>query len=541
MELAGRNDAIGEHLKETSSENQSKGGFAKAMDKIAVGIGLMKDPSKANVFFLDVIFLGMIVVEENVSTVACVAVLLMVVLVWSYKFDRMSYAEFCTSMRFCFVLLGAIFAAFGSAMFIALIYSQFLEAHIRWYGSWATAFVMFTPQALYGISTALMLSLPRRLNAVRYDQMLFAVSLYYSFIVMFLLYVNALSALVFAIILLVILMTALQDGKVHPVLRHFQVVAAHAVLGSKLYNTAASSLMPLMGRLGKTAVRHDIIAATVVTLLSLVHGLMSTVPIMVHYANSLRKLRWFSLSFSVLTGFVLLVVLPRLNGQSNPSAYSPNHPQRFIAIHFHSPQQNPDTVLWFGSMDPNPLDYKRMLRNLPHSDEGVGSLAMEPLWGSMESTSVEGLGLFKNFTYKHDVFRAGSKPNLAVPSAKVLSEEANGSGWNVSIELSAPESHVITIRLHGGLGSNVTDWSFNAPLKPRIGGTWMRHFGTESARFWMHVSLDKEQPTLRPKVPIVVCSVRFGFSRSPSDLASLEVEKWETPLALVSTGYEFLL
>lgn len=541
MELAGQNDAIGKHLQESMGSISISNSLSSVLERIAIGLRLLKDPASTNVFFSDVLSFGMLVVDEGAAVVFNVAVLIFAALVWSYKFDRMTSDEFKTSISFFFLMLAALLTAFGTSTFAAVIYAEVLNAKLRWYGNWITAIIMFGPAALFGISSAFMVLLPQHLSFVRFDQMLFAVSALYAFFIAELLYLGMMTAFIFSCLLLVCTICALQGSSVHPLLRHFQIMAVHALVASKFLSSSLSVFLPLLGRVPSKSVPHDAIAANMVVALILLHGGLFTFPIIIHYARGLRKLRLFSFWTSIAVGIWLVLIYPIVTGKTPAATYDASFPKRISAIHFHSPQLNPNSVLWLGATDPIDLDYERILGKLPSFDKDVGSLPSEPHWGILNSSAIEGFRPFAALSQHGKVFRSGTKPNMPLPSASVTSEERVSDGWNVTVHVSAPESHLASIRMHVGEGSQVKNWSFNAVLKARDGGTWIKHVGSTDFEFWIHVKEAIKGESEHQKIPMVICSSRLGFSRSPNDLEQLTFEDWESPSVAVSTGYEFVL
>lgn len=538
LELAGKNDAIGKNEAPQAPESTADRFYVAAI-KIANRLGLVKDAKRPKVMFFDLIRLKTVVYEEGVAMALHIIVLFVTALIWVAKLTDMGPQGARACLGMIAVIVGVIPAVLSSATFASLVYSEVHKSKLRWYGDWVTAVLMFGPPALFGCVSALLFLLPKRLSTHRYEHMLFAFTFVHFIFAAALMYVGFMSSFVPILFIATANFCALQGEGTHVILRHLQLSLVHAVLGAKLVTTSLASMLPILGRLKSETIPHDTIASLIVSALLLVYLILPCLPLLCHYARSLRVLQMITFLVSVSIGIWLVILQPAREGTpSKNRVYSTDAPKRIIAAHFYSPQQDPMSTVSVSAMDPITMDIDRIFsRSLngnglsPHGNE-------LPSWGDMGSTAIETFRPFGAFLQSSTVFTSEHPPSLALPSVEAVSEEELESGWNVSFVARASDSHQLTVRFKVGTNSPVVDWSLNAPMKNDPDGAWVRHVGTTDFQF--SVLLRKENQSPRPKLKMVVTSARLGTSRSTA-LEKLVFTDWEAPVFFVSAGVELIV
>lgn len=539
LAMAGSADAIG--FNERGAVKQSNfDRFYQAIIKFSTAVGLVKDPERPRAVFFDLLLMKTIVYEEGFATIFNITVLLSTVLIWYSKLTKMSAEDRRTSFRMVGVLFACLLGSFASATFASLVYVEIYGAKMQWYGSSVLACVMFAPPALFGAVSAMILLLPRRMTTVRYTQMLFACTIHHAAMALIFMSVGFMSSYMPILLLLVNNICALQGEAIHPVLRHLQISGAHAVLGSGLVKVTLSAILPILGRMRIDIVHHDTIAALIVAYLGFYFVMQPALPIFCQYPSSLRKVQ--GLAFFCATGIAAyFVAYGRAVGeQAVHSMYSSDAPKRIISWHFYSPMQKPQSVICVGSQDAIPADTARLMSKIFETEGKREALPDYPLWGSMESTSIETYRPFRAFLQSVSTFQADERPTLPLPTAMVLAEEEVLGGWNVTIQVEAQDSHHLTVRFPTGNNTSVVDWSLDVPLTDRPHGAWIRHVGSYEFKFWV-VLRKEENVSVRPKHKIAVTSCRLGASKSPSHLSKLIAEDWESHALLATTGMEYEL
>lgn len=534
--LAGTKDAIGAHEKEATMDSALERLYAATM-KLSNAAGLVKDPEHPRAVFFDVLHLKTVVYEEGFASMFNIIVLFLTALIWFAKLMDMSAQDRKASFRMGGTLLVCLVASCASATFASLVYVQVYGAKLRWYGSSFLACLMFSPPALFGTVSALVLLLPNRLSKLRYDQMLFAsTACNFSLAVVFM-SLGFMSSYLLIFVLIVDNLCALQGEVVHPVIRHLETSAAHAVLGSRVLGTALFSTLPLLGRVRIDVVPPDTIAALIVTYLTFVFVLQPALPVLCYYARSLKKLQALVFFCCVCIAAWLVALGPVLGQSSSPNVYGTEAPKRLIPFHFYSPQHEPASVIGIGSQDYTATDVDRIVSRVVDQEARRHPRTEFQEWGVLKSTALETYRPFTAFLQNVAIFTANERPTLPLPEAEVLAEEELVAGWNVSFLVRAPDSHQLTVRFPTGENSSVLEWSLQVPLTDRPQGAWIRYVGSFEYQFW--VVLGKgDDPSIRPKLRMAVTSGRLGASRSRNHLSKLVIEEWESASLLVTTGIE---
>lgn len=535
MELAGPNDAIGKHEARRATTTVSERFYA-ALVRLANDLGLVKDPDRPLTVFFDVLLLKTIVYEEGVAVLLNIFVLLCTLLIWLAKFEAMGMKGFKSSLYMCAVLLGCIVGAFASSTFASLVYAEAFGTKLRWYGSWLNAFLIYAPSAIFGTVSALLLLLPRQLPLSRFDHMLFAYTIFIGTLTILLMVYHCMCSYMTILFLIAANICAVQGERVHPVLRHFQLAAVNAVFGARTISTSLSAMLPLLGRIRSDKIPHDTLAAILVTHWTTVSLLLPSLPLFCYLANSLRKFQGiiFFLSFGVATWFVFAVTITGRNLQQ--ITYSKDAPKRYVAIHFHSPQHDPESVLFLGSMDPIPLDTTRIMSQVFNETTASHSRYKLLTWGKLESTPLECFRPLSAFITDIALFQTEAPPSLPLPKVSVVSEVEGSKHWNVTLSVEGPDADQLTARFPVGGNTSVLEWSLEVDQKDIAGGAWIRHVGSDSFKFW--VTLNKTEGLKRPKFRMAVTNCRLGYSRSRDIIAKLNFEEWEAPEAAASSGIE---
>lgn len=530
MELAGKRDAIGAHL----SGSSRRGRLYEAIGRLTSQLGLTERVKHDNVVFFDILHRVTVVYDEGMALVINFCVLVVTVQIWVAKMSNMEKRDVVGAFRMLAVALLTIPAAFASATFASFVYAELLNLKLRWYGSTWKACLIFGPPTLHGTISAMLLLLPKRLSKNRFDQMLFAVTVFYSVALVLMTAKKVMSNYIPMVLLIVADICAIEGASVHPVVKHMEFLMAHGILGAKLMIDSFSSTLPIVGRIRSTAVPHDTFAALIVSGILLVHFIISSLPILCHYATCLRKLRMCTFLTSIGIAIFFLSESWRSGDLRHPS-YSTDAPKRISAIHFYSPQMEPSSVLRLSPWDSIPLQLDRITSG---RSENTKPLASEPSWGTLQSTSLESFRPFRVFLQDPTVYPTTVKPDLPVPTATVTSVEKLQKGWNISVTVEALDAHMFSVRLPVGPGSAVTAWSLDAKLNGDEGGAWIKHTGTSTFMFWLLVDGVNGDDSERPKITMALASGRMGFTKSPSELQVLRFAEWEAPAVAVCTGIE---
>lgn len=540
LELAGANDAIGQFLEPTCTPSLLDRTIAYLQRTFSL-FTTDKDPADQKITFFDILHFFTVAYDELTARFINACVLLITLVIWIVKILRMGLRNFLDCLWMCFALAATVFPAFASSTFAALVYSSCLGLQLRWYGSWQTCVIMFGTPALFGVLTTLQYVLPRRLSAHRYDHMLFAVTVLYGTIAIALTKYNVMSSYIPIALLVVADICAVQGSRVHPLFRHTQLMLVHGILGAKQFKYSLVSTLPLMGRIRSGTVPHDVIASIIVSLLTLIHFVWSSLPILCHYALSLRRLRALAFAVCIATASWLLVSARSSKLSYDAFLYNERAPKRAFVMHFYSPQLEPSSVISMAALDPVELDVERILSNV--SDGQLTQLQSDTRWGKLHSTPFESFRLYQGFLQKVYVFNATTRPDLSLPEVTVTSEEKTETGWNLTVAINAPDAHVITMRMDVGATSPAIQWSLGSELKDETNGTWVSHAGSSTMNFWIVLGdkegkEGKEGSQSRPKINAAVTCSRLGTSRSPKDLQMLSFEKWEAPSFAISNGVE---
>ncbi|KAI0564937.1 Peptidase M28 [Gracilaria domingensis] len=535
LELAGKSDAIGAFL----NGNEGPSRLQRLVSRLQLWAHFFKtekDPSDLKVTFFDLLNKFTIAYDEIDAWVINSLVLFATAAIWAVKITGMGFRSFLRCIWMTLVLLTTLPASLASGSFAALVYSKGLDASLVWYGSWQKCFVLYAAPTFFGTLTALQVMLPRRVSVHSYDEMLFALTLLYVGVTILFMKINVMSSYIPMVLTLAANVCAIEGSAVHPVLRHLQLMLVNGIIGTKQLKYSLVSTLSLLGRIRSTAVPHDLIASVIVGVLALIHFIWAALPLLSHYALSLRRLQ--VLTFAACFGTALMVFgasgkLSNLYG----SQYSKHSPKRIWANHFYSPQLEPKSVLWLAAWDPVSLKLDRILGQVEGSALHK-EISPIPEWGSMDSTPFESFRAFRAFLQEVHVFEADNRPDLTLPSVTVAAEERIEFGWNITVSVEAPDSHGIAVRIMVGDDTPIKSWSFAARLQKTDEGAWVHHAGSPYLKFWMVVGETSVGSEERAKVPASVTCCRLGTSRSPDVLKKLKFESWEAAVTTVSTGLE---
>eukprot|EP00177_Eucheuma_denticulatum_P004584 GFKZ01008339.1.p1 GENE.GFKZ01008339.1~~GFKZ01008339.1.p1 ORF type:complete len:915 (+),score=96.89 GFKZ01008339.1:302-3046(+) len=539
VELAGQNDAIGKHLHKSRDTTQSPlQRLNAAMMKILAGIGFVEDPDRPLSVFFDVLHLKTVSYHEGIAMLLNISVIAATIFVWMSKFSTMGKAGVISSLRMCFVFVACFLCSIASATFASLVYTEVYRARLLWHGSVAKACMIFGPPAFFGLVSAMLLLLPRRLSADRYDHMLFACAVFYMAVTLFLMAHRAMTSYMPTFLLFVATMCALGGRNSSPVLRHFVLSTSSGLISGMTVSSALSTILPLLSRARSEIVPHDTIAAVLVSYFGFVHVFVPCLPILCHFANVLRPLRMALFFITVGSAGWMLAFSNFSETSAVQGVYSTEAPKRLFAIHFHAPQYDSKSILFLGATDPISFDKERLtssmeVRGIPFEPSSVDL----PTWGTLNSTAVESLRPYLKFVTEIALFETETPPDLPTPKVDLTSEEETADGWNVTFAVHGRDAHQLTIRFPVGPDASILAWSLDARMKETEGGVWIRHVGSESFEFWV-VQRRNEGSKLRPKFRAAVTTCRLGYSRSSEVMKKLNFETWESPSAVSSIGVE---
>lgn len=540
LQLAGKTDAIGAHL---SGWDRDDTLLRRSARSLAKRLNMAKGPKDTKVVFFDVLRLFTVVYEEEAALLINVAILTATILIWGFKLAFCNAYDLLFCLRMVFVILGCSLAAFLSSSFSSLVYAQLFKAKLVWYGSTLKALVVFCPPMMYGVFSAMLVLLPRRLPFNRFDHMLFAVSMILWIILACMTWATLMSSYIPAIALIVMDFCALQGAHVSPILKHLQLFTVYSIFTSQCLVVSLSALLPLLGRFGSEKIPHDTIGSVIVTFICFIYVVMPCFPILCQYAPALRRLRILALLMSTMVAVWFLTVGPTLNESRIYTPYTRKAPKRLSIFHFHSPQMNPPSVLQIMSQDGIDPDLERIAARLSSSDEDIGSLESMPRFGSLNATPFESFYPFRSIlgAASIKVLRSGRIPNLPMPVLNVVNEKRIEDGWNITLVFSAQDAHQATIRFGCGQSRLLKGWSLNAFLECEDESVWIKHHGSNKLSLWLLVGSNNKELAPRPKVTALISSTRFGYSRSPNDLAVLNFELWESPASVASVATEVLV
>lgn len=539
VELAGPNDAIGKHF--YKSQDAAQGPIQRlntAMVNILADIGFVENPERPLSVFFDVLHLKTIAYHEGAAILLNICVIATTLFVWMSKFTAMGKAGLMSSVAMCLVLMGCFLGSLASATFASLVYTEVYHARILWHGSMAKACVMFAPPAFFGVVSAMMLLLPRRLSVDRFDHMLFACTTFYMAIAVFLIAYRAMTSYMPVAILFVANLCAIGGGRSSPVIRHFILVTFSTLVSGITVPTALSTILPLLSRARSEIVPHDTIAAVLVAYFSFVHVFVPCLPVLCNFAKVLRQLRLAVFCVAVGSGAWMLALTNFSGTSAVQGVYSTAAPKRVIMVHFYAPQNDSKSTLLLASTDPISLDAERMTYDIEAKNIQFPPTSIDlPTWGNLNSTAVETLRPYLRFVTEISLFETGTAPAVPTPTIELTSEKEVGNGWNLTFHVEGKESHQLTVRFPIGPKSPILAWSFDAEIKESEAGPWIRHVGSESFEFWV-VQKRSEGSKLRPKFRAAVTTCRLGYSRSNEIMKKLNFVEWESPSAISSIGIE---
>lgn len=553
LQLVGKADAIGAHL--TVSDQKSY--IETVSHKFASVINYTSDTNDAKVVFFDILHRFTIVYDETTALFLHVVVLFSTVCVWTLKFARWTLRDWIGCARMCVIIPCCIFAAFASTTFGSVIYSKLLGLKMVWYGSIEMVLAIFVPHLLFGVSSMLLFLLPRKLAVNRVDHMLFAKTIYYSVMAVLFMRKRVMSSYLPLLLLMVLNICAVQGPAIPVFLRHLEIMTAVSVLTASQIKSTMTVTVPIVGFLRADWLPHDTVASLIVTYCCLNYFVIPSLPILCEYAAALKRLIRILLATSVFVAFFFLLKEDRFlsNGSksslmsfSKPSKkynpYSIHAPKRLTALHFHSPNMTPSSVLVLTYHDAIEADEKRILSPLFLSDESIGSIAAEPEFGSMGGAPLEAFYPYANKIQSKTFLRTLRKPDLGLPTLRKVDQEKFEQSWKVTYAMKGIDSHLMSIRFATRGNTVVKGWSFNFSVDATDGMAWIRYDGSESYSFWLlleHGDSTKTDEKGAPMVTFVVSSARCGSSRSVDDLKKLDFEFWESPTVLTTTAVEYQL
>lgn len=533
MELAGKDDAIGAHLR-INTHNCSLPAFVA---KFASRIGLIEKSDDSQFVFFDIAYIVTVVYGEGLAAVLHTLVISMTILVWIVKFSGMDRWVLLTYAKMIFIFMFAIIGGFALSTFTGYAYIKGLGIEMGWFGSLRKAIIMFMPPAVLGIVFTLHLFLPKDLPNNPFDHMLLAMTIPQAYMAIVLVQQSSMSAYLSCASLLIMLLCIVQGTSVSPMVKHTELMVVHAIMLEKLFTTISGLVIMHVSNIRHAVLPSDMIAAAVLFSVATPAVLMMIIPILTEYRKGLRQMNIALMASCICVTSYFTLAAPLLNDEPSYKGYTPyrpSAPKRLYACHFHSPQMRPDSIVHITSLDAVKTEVDRLVLPLASSDGNIGSLPSVPTFGDLSSTAIEAFGRNVKTSAKDDVFRSGRRPDLAVPVLSVTSEVKTEHGWNVSISINAPESHAITINFAVGESFPVLDWPLETNVGDVKGNALIRHYGSSHFDFWLLLGGDEQ----RARMKVSLMSFRLGTSRSQNDLAQLNFSGWESPVLFVSSGLQ---
>jgi Peptidase family M28 len=570
MQLAGsEKDAIGKQIARLASSSSSAGGSgvmlplyvraARALPSLRSRFNLSQiadDGSDPRVAFFDYLGVFTVVYSEHVAVLLGWGITALSIVFWYMRGSSEIYGVSSTTayrVRMLFCLLACLCAGPASAAVTAVFYVKVLNRPLSWYSSTWSTIAVFAPPLLVGIIVVLQTMLPAVMDdsvaALSYDSMLFAVSMFYTFLTSALTVLGLMTSFIPMLILAGCLVIASGFIPLSAVILHVIIMAATLLpVGALTAYYFLGVILSLMGRAGTAP--SELIASAVVSYMVMCYWVIPLLPVLALFPRSLAPLRSLAVSICVVVAGIVWI-LPELSLPHRNAVYSHDAPKRVAVAHFHSPSQSPSMILGIVALDSIPVDVDTIVRMLPF--RGSDAIGHTPGWGFLNSTLAETSRPYQKFLADWTVFDASYYVlDLSVPRARVVNEHMSSHGdtagmVNITIAVSAPGSMQISLRiplLHQTHGV-VHAWSFDSPLIDMGdgGGCWLRHVGcgtgAEELEFSVLVAHDQETRT-RPLVVFDVTSMRPGKSKS-SILPQLYFPQWVAPIFTQITGETFAL
>lgn len=573
MELAGTNDAIGQHLHRSSLTSESSKiidsvrNFSRFISsKIKTGSkdkkyqsSVMDGENNVKVVFFDILHLFTIVYDEEIATLINLTIMLFSIVVWwIIHLRKWKLQDWYICLRMCIAYGFAFIGGLMSCTYAAIVYNKMLSCNLIWYGSTFKSLILFCPPMIVGMLTSLSWALPKKITKLQYEYMLFPLSMSQLLICFFLTRNSIMGAYVPGFLLLASTYCVMQgEFAVSPMIRHIQIMAVYSLLCNKMVISVLSAALPLFGRVkvgdGRISgwITHDVVAGWVVTVTTMVYIGLPCIPILSYYAPALRRLRKIGFVSCLWIAVLFIIVMPRMiqpDGKLTP--YTKDAPKRLSFIHFYMKDMKPSSsILQMASTDSVSIDLERLLEGVETEDSDIGTMYDKPMYrnGEMDITPFESYHPFGVLVQEVHYIRVGNVPTLHIPDVTVKKEEylEDIGKWNVSVEMVGHGGHQLTFRIRSkDSGSGVvSSWSLDSSLDDRSGYVWVKHHGSHTMKWWMVVDEASESEKERAKVTTVVSNVRLGCSASPKDLAVIKrnTRHWESAMTVVSVASQLEL
>lgn len=550
LELAGTADAIGKHLLHVTAGGDAPS-LAFQLARFLPSLKAVRPGWGARAVFFDVSGLVAFVYSDSMARCLVWALAVASLVAWSGAVpigiaSVEASGRLSSRLRMFGCVIYAIVAGIASATSAAMFYVHVLARPLSWYASSRFALAVYAPPSVVGATVALQLTLPRDCPPKKAgSSMHMAVTLLYSLLMVVMTIFGALAAFIpmlLALAFLVAVFLPLRQEMVF--LRFLSVLVPVSIVGFLSAWDGIGVFVGLFGRTGNTPA--DVAVSAIVSFYTLIYGLVPILPLYAYYRHALPRIRKYFIIFAIMVA-TLVAMLPELTLPHRNEVYSKDAPKRIMAIHFHSPEQQPPDTLALVPMDTVPIDVNTTVRMLPFSDKNA--LADIPQWGKAQSNLLEAARPFMSFLAGFSVFDVEERVRHSVPTAEVVSENVDPvdpRNVTVKIAVSAPDAMQISVRLPlKDKGGVVESWSLSSELKDMgdSGGVWVRHVGRGegSERLVFSVLVRKPSESAdRPPIVFDVSSSRPGKSRSET-LGRLYFPQWAAPVFVQGTGAGFSL
>lgn len=551
--LAGKLDAIGEHL-QNGVGNPIERDWRSLLEDLSWKAASLLSPwisrSNPRTVYFDVLHLFTVVYDERIAVLLNSAVLTAGASYWLWLLASPGGVSVVGCVVMTGALIGAALGLFGSATFAAFVYSEVLEAKLSWFGSYRAANFVFLTPALFGVVSALLLVLPRRLRAPRVLEMYFAVAAFYGALLLVCTRYGLMSGYLPLASFLGANVSAMLWTKAPSKKRIF---ACHIISGMPSAALAASVwvstlkvFLPLFGRMGSKAVPMDILAAVTICYNALVYFVVPLLPVLICFPRALWRLRTLAFLAALASAIFVLTTRTEITIPNVPTRqiFSKDAPRRLAVIHFHAPQMEPPSVVAISAFDSLPLSQEKIVQQFMSAGISANDrIPHIPAFGKLDTNVLEPVRPFASLLGGGMTFRTTLGPKLEVPRAEVTNETPVGDFVNVSIKITAPDTHALTVRIPvDGKHGAVRISSFQAPLQNTADGKgmWIRHVGSEEFRMSLLVNGTMRVSSKQPNILLAVSSSRLGVSRSEV-LPFLGFDRNHTALLLQTTCAELAL
>lgn len=532
LELAGRHDAIGEHIRTRNVEEVPKNHVMFEKRRF----------SGDRATFFDVLSLFIVAYGTRVRVALDLGMLLIFVLLFA-KRDGPYVSSMLLRMRMLPCFLASLTFGFVCALLYALFMTYIIRRPLSWYGSVSFAYALYGPPFVVGATTALEIMLPRTLHMdTAFDAMLHAVATFLAALLAAA-HMGGLAAAYLPLLFLAPYVMVMATGaqRSNKVCLFIALNLPIAIFGSPNAHCTLSVLLSIMGRAGGAP--SDIIVAVLVSFI-FAFIFMPLVPLLASVKYAPRLIRRVAISTAIII-VTIVFSLPIVRPFPYSAVYSPDAPKRSIVVHFNAPQQQPRAILALVALDAIPLDTNAALCVLQSSGDILKELAETPSYGALQSNVGEFVRPYSKFLAQWSTFEVDQVPELAVPTAELLEiSPARHNLLNVTVLIRAPGTMQLSLRVP--VDNAVHDWSFNSPMNDLGGGAWVRHVGRGLGAEQLNISVLVRKDDDGKRLPFVfdVSSTRrlgVGGHYGSSLLTKLQFPEWATSVMVEVTGMSFTL